>query len=134
MSMKCPNCDVDNPSYAKVCKACGALLRLQNEISTLPTMTLESPAIDLSVGSIVAGGYELLEKLGEGGMGAVFMAEQIKPVQRRVALKIIKLGMDTKQVVARFETDRRALALMGHPNIARIYDGGATEAGRPYFV
>jgi WD40 repeat protein len=78
--------------------------------------------------------YKLLERIGEGGMGVVYMAEQEEPVRRRVALKIIKLGMDTKQVVARFEAERQALALMDHPNIARVLDGGATENGRPYFV
>ncbi len=80
------------------------------------------------------GRYKLLQKLGEGGMGVVYMAEQQEPVRRRVALKIIKLGMDTRAVVARFEAERQALALMDHPNIARILDGGATETGRPYFV
>jgi serine/threonine protein kinase len=82
----------------------------------------------------VIGRYKLLQKIGEGGMGVVYMAEQEEPVRRRVALKIIKLGMDTRQVVARFEAERQALALMDHPNIARVFDGGATEAGRPYFV
>src|SRR5689334_13528304 len=82
----------------------------------------------------VIGRYKLLQKIGEGGMGAVYMAEQREPVVRKVALKIIKLGMDTKQVVARFEAERQALALMDHPNIAKVLDGGATETGRPYFV
>ena len=80
------------------------------------------------------GRYKLLEVIGEGGFGVVWMAEQEEPVRRRVALKIIKLGMDTRQVVARFEAERQALALMEHPNIARVFDGGATDTGRPYFV
>ena len=80
------------------------------------------------------GGYRLLRKLGEGGMGEVFEAEQVEPVRRRVALKVIKWGMDTKEVVARFESERQALALMDHPNIARVYDAGSTTEGRPYFV
>jgi serine/threonine protein kinase/tetratricopeptide (TPR) repeat protein len=80
------------------------------------------------------GNYRLLRKLGEGGMGEVFEAEQMEPVRRRVALKIIKWGMETKEVVARFESERQALALMDHPNIARVYDAGATTEGRPYFV
>jgi eukaryotic-like serine/threonine-protein kinase len=82
----------------------------------------------------VIGRYKLLQKIGEGGMGVVYMAEQEEPVRRRVALKIIKLGMDTQQVVARFEAERQALALMDHPNIAKVLDGGATDTGRPFFV
>ncbi len=82
----------------------------------------------------VIGPYKLLQVIGEGGMGVVYMAEQSKPVERRVALKIIKPGMDTKQVIARFEAERQALALMDHPNIARVLDAGTTDQGRPYFV
>jgi len=78
--------------------------------------------------------YKLLQLIGEGGFGSVYMAEQTAPVHRRVALKIIKAGMDTKQVIARFEAERQALAMMDHPNIARVLDAGATDAGRPYFV
>ncbi|HWD93679.1 MAG TPA: serine/threonine-protein kinase [Verrucomicrobiae bacterium] len=80
------------------------------------------------------GRYRLLQQIGEGGGGVVFMAEQEQPVRRRVALKIVKPGMDTKNVVARFEAERQALALMDHANIAHVYDAGATESGRPYFV
>jgi hypothetical protein len=80
------------------------------------------------------GRYKLLEQIGEGGMGIVYVAEQEEPVRRRVALKIIKLGMDTRQVVARFEAERQALALMDHPHIAKVLDAGATDSGRPYFV
>ncbi len=80
------------------------------------------------------GRYKLLQQIGEGGCGVVYMAEQEQPVQRRVALKVIKLGMDTKNVIARFEAERQALALMDHPNIAKVLDAGATETGRPYFV
>ncbi len=80
------------------------------------------------------GPYKLLQKIGEGGCGVVYMAEQEEPVRRRVALKVIKLGMDTKQVVARFEAERQALALMDHPNIAKVLEAGATDTGRPYFV
>ena len=78
--------------------------------------------------------YKLLQQIGEGGCGVVFMAEQEEPVRRRVALKIIKPGMDTKSVIARFEAERQALALMDHRNIAKIFDAGATESGRPSFV
>ena len=80
------------------------------------------------------GRYKLLERVGEGGCGVVYVAEQTEPVRRRVALKVIKLGMDTKAVVARFEAERQALAMMDHPNIAKVLDAGATKNGRPYFV
>src|SRR5262249_7531826 len=82
----------------------------------------------------VMGRSKLMEQIGEGGRGRVCVAEQAQPVRRKVALKVIKPGMDTRQVVARFEAERQALALMDHPNIARVLDGGATESGRPYFV
>jgi serine/threonine protein kinase len=80
------------------------------------------------------GRYKLLQQIGEGGCGVVYMAEQEEPVRRRVALKIIKLGMDTRNVIVRFEAERQALAMMDHPNIAKVLDGGATPTGRPYFV
>lgn len=82
----------------------------------------------------VIGRYTLLQEIGEGGCGVVYLAEQKQPVHRRVALKVIKLGMDTRHVIQRFEAERQALALMEHPNIARVFDAGATETGRPYFV
>jgi serine/threonine protein kinase len=82
----------------------------------------------------VIGPYKLLEQIGEGGFGVVFMAEQTQPVRRKVALKVLKPGMDTRQVVARFEAERQALALMDHPCIAKVLDGGQTSGGRPYFV
>ncbi len=95
---------------------------------TVPTDTIiESP------GSVI-GPYRILQLIGEGGFGSVFLAEQFEPVRRRVALKIIKLGMDTKQVIARFEAERQAVALMDHPHIARVFGAGATESGRPYFA
>ncbi len=97
--------------------------------------TLRSGASLLQEGpGTVIGRYKLLQQIGEGGFGVVFMAEQLEPVQRKVALKIIKAGMDTKEVIARFEAERQALALMDSPNIARVLDAGATESGRPYFV
>ena len=80
------------------------------------------------------GPYKLMEQIGEGGMGLVFVAEQQQPVRRKVALKVIKPGMDTRHVIARFEAERQALALMDHPNIAKVHDGGETASGRPYFV
>jgi WD40 repeat protein/serine/threonine protein kinase len=117
-----------------------SLLRAHQEAGTF----LNSPALELQgilnasgcvegPGAII-GRYKLLEQIGEGGMAVVYMAEQEHPIRRKVALKIIKLGMDTRQVIARFEVERQALALMDHPNIARVLDAGATETGRPYFV
>jgi serine/threonine protein kinase/tetratricopeptide (TPR) repeat protein len=115
------------------------LLASQSQMASF----LESPAPELGAtidrpiteqpGTVI-GPYKLLQQIGEGGMGVVFMAEQTHPVQRTVALKIIKPGMDTRQVIARFEAERQALALMDHPNIARVLDVGATDSGRPYFV
>ena len=87
-----------------------------------------------TAGAVLAGRFKLLEAIGEGGMGAVWMAQQTEPVRRLVAVKLIKAGMDSKQVIARFGAERQALALMDHPNIARVLDGGTTSAGRPYFV
>jgi serine/threonine protein kinase/WD40 repeat protein len=101
--------------------------------ATLPTAAVESSTPGTAPGAFI-GLYRLLKRIGEGGMGEVWMAEQRQPIQRKVALKIIKAGMDTRQVVARFEAERQALALMDHPNIAKVLDAGATDSGRPYFV
>jgi serine/threonine protein kinase len=98
-----------------------------------PTLTVESPSLSEHPGTVI-GPYTLREPLGEGGMGVVYVAEQTRPVRRKVALKIIKRGMDTKQVIARFEAERQALAMMDHPNIAKVLDGGTTDTGRLYFV
>ncbi len=95
--------------------------------TTVPLVESEKPGQSI-------GPYKLLQKIGEGGMGIVYMAEQSVPVQRRVALKVIKAGMDSKRVIARFEAERQALALMDHPNIAKVLDAGTTDNGRPYFV
>lgn len=126
--------------------ACGPDPNLRQKVDTLlkahddaegflpGAATIDGGEADLERPGSVIGRYKLLQQIGEGGMGAVFMAEQTEPVRRKVALKIIKLGMDTKSVVARFEAERQALALMDHPNIAKVLDGGATETGRPYFV
>ncbi|MEZ6115726.1 MAG: serine/threonine-protein kinase [Pirellulaceae bacterium] len=129
--------------------ACGGDSALRQEVELLiaahqaPDSFLQAPVDALTAtpdfdvlereGSTI-GRYKLLEKLGEGGFGLVFMAEQTSPVRRRVALKIIKPGMDSKEVVARFEAERQALAMMDHPNIAKVLDAGTTETGRPYFV
>src|SRR6516225_1633754 len=94
--------------------------------------TVDQPAAERP--GVRIGPYKLLEPIGEGGMGTVYLAEQTAPVHRMVALKVIKAGMDSRQVIARFEAERQALALMDHPNIAKVLDAGATEQGRPYFV
>jgi serine/threonine protein kinase len=102
-----------------------------------PPLLVETPiwsGSDVEQPGTVIGRYKLLERIGEGGMAVVYMAEQTEPIRRKVALKIIKLGMDTRQVIARFEAERQALAMMDHPNIAEVLDAGATETGRPYFV
>jgi serine/threonine protein kinase len=132
-----------------IVKACGDDQRLLSSVQMLlqyhdansfldapilePDFILDKPPITEAPGTIV-GRYKLLEKIGEGGMAVVYMAEQQEPINRKVALKIIKLGMDTKSVIARFEAERQALAMMDHYNIAKVLDAGATETGRPYFV
>jgi serine/threonine protein kinase len=98
-----------------------------------PDVTLDESIVSEGSG-VVIDRYKILEKIGEGGMAVVYMVEQTEPIRRKVALKIIKLGMDTKSVIARFEAERQALAMMDHPNIAKVLDAGATETGRPYFV
>src|SRR5262245_21514734 len=105
----------------------GFMARPAPALVTIDHPTAEGP------GTLV-GPFKLLEQIGEGGFGVVFVAEQTAPVRRKVALKVLKPGMDTRQVVARFEAERQALAIMDHPNIAKVFDGGATPSGRPYFV
>ncbi len=136
-------------------QACGDNVELRQEVESLlvahdtangfmeqPAFQFSAAADDLTSGyqslaegpGTVIGPYKLLQQIGEGGMGVVFMAEQSEPIQRTVALKIIKPGMDTRQVIARFEAERQALAMMDHPNIAKVLDAGTTDTGRPYFV
>src|SRR5213080_804913 len=111
-----------------------ALLVAHDEAGAFLEPSKPTPAMPFMPPGTVIGRYKILESIGEGGYGTVFMAEQTTPVQRKVALKIIKAGMDTKQVIARFEAERQALALMDHPNIAKVFDAGVTDTGRPYFV
>jgi len=127
---RCLQCGAQIPADAPegLCLRC--LMKVA--MSEGADVTLESPRIE-GPGTTI-GRYKLLELIGEGGMGLVYLAEQQEPIRRRVALKIVKLGMDTKQVIARFEAEKQMLALLDHPNIARVYDAGTTEAGRPYFV
>jgi eukaryotic-like serine/threonine-protein kinase len=138
---------------AYLAEACGGDDKLRQQVDALlhaydmAGSFLDVPANDLTLGETthaadqlreapgsVVGPYKLLQQIGEGGMGVVFLAEQSRPVRRQVALKVIKAGMDTRQVVARFEAERQALAVMDHPNIAKVLDAGATDTGRPYFV
>ena len=100
-------------------------------VKSEPSSTVFTP--DSMIGERI-GPYKLLEKIGEGGMGSVYLAEQSQPVRRKVALKVVRAGMDSKQVVARFEAERQSLALMDHPNIAKVLDAGETDRGEPYFV
>ena len=139
--------DLERAAFLK--KACGGDEKLQRRIEALlqangrSDVILDATAdmantgdfepITEKAGSQI-GPYRLMEQIGEGGFGVVFVAEQQSPVRRKVALKLIKPGMDSRQVVARFEAERQALAMMDHPNIARVLDAGATETGRPYFV
>jgi serine/threonine-protein kinase len=142
------------PRHAFVERACGGDRTLQRRVEQLianhfqASSFLERPAIPLdpegtagwvaagAVGGVgtVIGPYKLMEQIGEGGMGLVFVAEQHEPIKRRVALKVIKPGMDSRQVIGRFEAERQALAMMDHPHIAKVHDGGTTPEGRPYFV
>ena len=127
-------------------QACGGNESLRHDVESLlsaheqageflqSTVALPIPNAPVEKPGDRIGRYKLLEQIGEGGFGVVWMAEQEEPVRRRVALKIIKLGMDTQEVVARFEAERQALAMMDHPGIASVFDGGATDTGRPYFV
>src|SRR5262245_21060278 len=132
---------------AYIATACGANVELRSQVEHLvdayfragkflesgaPRHTFDEPAGDTPGTAI--GPYKLLESIGEGGMGVVWMAQQSEPIKRLVAVKLIKAGLDSKQVLARFDAERQALALMDHPNIAKVLDAGATPDGRPYFV
>ena len=107
---------------------------LENHFTSAQTVAEQtSPSIDFSIGDTI-GAFKIIEILGEGGMGIVYLAQQNEPVKRRVALKVIRAGMDTKRIIARFEAERQALAIMNHPCIAKVFEAGSTDEGRPYFV
>src|SRR5271169_6644120 len=132
----CPQCgaELDSGGLAGLCPKC----LIQGAFESSMGVD-ESGATTVDIPNVAAadddfGRYHILRPLGEGGMGAVYLAEQREPIRRYVALKVVKLGMDTNQVLARFANERQALAVMDHPNIARILDAGATSRGRPYFV
>ncbi|MEM7558259.1 MAG: serine/threonine-protein kinase [Planctomycetota bacterium] len=133
-------CGSDTAQQKEVCRLlashemnCAGDFLLARPMATLQSTSAETAEIAESEGDTI-GRYRLLEKIGEGGMGVVYMAEQTEGIRRRVALKIIKLGMDTRQVIARFEAERQAMALFDHASITRVFDAGSTSAGRPYFV
>jgi eukaryotic-like serine/threonine-protein kinase len=135
-SNQCSRCGAELPLGAPGGHCIFCLLQLGLAFGENPAESLVAPAAKVSAEKL--GGhvdrYKLLQQIGEGGCGVVYMAQQEEPVRRKVALKVVKLGMDTKQVIARFEAERQALALMDHQNIAKVLDAGATESGRPYFV
>ena len=119
---------IESPAMEVAARLVGSeSLQDASSAETLP------PGETIVAGSVI-GPYHLLQLIGEGGMGEVWLAEQKEPVRRRVALKLIKVGMDTREVVARFQSERQALALMDHPAIAKVFDAGSTPQGRPYFV
>ena len=132
---KCTLCGAPLPDGASgvQCRSCQI-----KQAPPSPTPTIRLGPLPELKGAEKAGDrigrYRLVEPIGEGGMGAVWLAEQTEPVRRQVALKVVKLGLDTKQIVARFEAERQALAIMEHPHIAQVLDAGATDTGRPYFV
>ena len=142
MEFRCPRCHSpialadDTPLSDVTCPSCGS----DCELLVDETQTFHAAAKpigrfeQMEEAHRVISHYRVNEKVGAGGMGEVYLAEQQEPLRRKVALKIIKLGMDTKQVIARFDSERQALAMMNHPNIARVFDAGMTEPGRPFFV
>jgi WD40 repeat protein/tRNA A-37 threonylcarbamoyl transferase component Bud32 len=146
LKRRCSRCGAALPSgaFGGNCLACLLQLGMAAKAPDPPSEALDAPgpqqtsnvedlAAEIALGTKI-GRYTLVQKIGEGGCGVVYMAQQEEPVRRRVALKIIKLGMDTRQVIARFEAERQALAMMDHANIAKVFDTGATQTGRPYFV
>ena len=151
--IQCPKCSAENPPDNKFCGSCGEELSSLSQMPTVAAPEGESPPAPVDVphvgrivpsdsvpaggftpGTILAERYRIIELLGTGGMGEVWVAEQLKPIRRKVALKVIRRGMDSRQVIARFESERQALAMMDHPTIAKIFDAGETKFGQPYFV
>jgi serine/threonine protein kinase len=132
-SKKCSQCGAELPSDAPRGQCLKCLLQL-GLISSQGSRTEKEETFPAEKPGQRIGRYKLLKQIGEGGCGVVYLAEQEEPVRRHVALKIIKLGMDTRSVIARFEAERQALAMMNHPHIAKVFDAGATDTGRPYFV
>jgi len=153
MMIQCPKCSAENPPESRSCSSCGEKLNSLSQVPTVaapegesPPSPMDSPHVGRIVssdsvpaggfarGAILADRYRIIELVGTGGMGEVWIAEQLKPIRRKVALKVIRSGMDSKQIIARFESERQALAMMDHPTIAKIFDAGETKPGQPYFV
>jgi non-specific serine/threonine protein kinase/serine/threonine-protein kinase len=135
MSVRCPKCGAEIPKEGDSCPACLMNLALGEVVRAEASEEADAGSLEAEtqLGSAI-GPYTLERILGEGGMGIVYLARQAEPIQRQVALKVIKIGMDSREVLARFDIERQTLALMDHPNIARVIDAGATSGGRPYFV
>ena len=132
----CPQCgeELGSGDPAGLCPKCLILGAFDSSVGAEESGTQTIDTSAAAAGDDDFGRYHILRLLGEGGMGTVYLAEQLEPIHRQVALKVVKLGMDTAQVLARFNNERQALAMMDHPNIAQIFDAGATTKGRPYFV
>src|SRR5215469_7198813 len=132
----CPQCGEQSSAGgpAGLCPKCLILGAFDSSLGAPASETLTIETAATAAGDESFGRYQILRPIGEGGMGAVYLAEQIEPIRRLVALKVVKLGMDTAQVLARFNNERQALAMMDHANITQIFDAGATSKGRPYFV
>ena len=132
----CPQCgeELGSGDPAGLCPKCLIQGAFDSSLGAEESGTQTIDTATAAAGDDDFGRYQILRPLGEGGMGTVYLAEQLEPIRRRVALKVVKLGMDTAQVLARFDNERQALAMMDHPNIAQIFDAGATAKGRPYFV
>src|SRR3981081_254204 len=136
---RCPQCgaELSSGDPEALCPMCLMASAFETESATTELLSGAAGGPDTEVNNGEGSGfgpYRILRVLGEGGMGTVFLAEQSEPIRRQVALKVVKLGMDTAQVLARFNNERQALAMMDHPNIAQIFDAGAPSRGRPYFV
>ena len=132
----CPQCgeELGSDDPAGLCPSCLIQGAFDSSVGAEESGTQTIDTAAAAAGDDDFGRYQIVRPLGEGGMGTVYLAEQREPIRRVVALKVVKLGMDTGQVLARFANERQALAMMDHPNIARIFDAGATPKGRPYFV
>src|SRR5579864_5562112 len=133
---ECPQCGAElvSDDPAGLCAGCLIQGAFDSSVGADESGTQTIDTETAEAGDDDFGRYRILRPLGEGGMGTVYLAEQLDPIRRSVALKVVKLGMDTAQLLARFDNERQALAMMDHPNIAQIFDAGATAKGRPYFV